>query len=133
MRSILSLLIMSIALLTVAAFAQAELVRFEETGHFYEAVAEPDGITWEEAQAACETRGGYLATITSATENDFAFNLIDDLAFWFIDGYNNAIGPWIGGFQPDGSPEPSGNWQWLTGESWVFANWGTGEPNNFGG
>ncbi len=133
MRWITALLPASVMLLTITAAVEAELVWFAETGHYYEAMAEPDGITWENALAACEARGGYLATIASATENAFVFNLINDPAFWFIDGYNNAIGPWIGGFQPEGSPEPGGNWQWLTGEPWVFTNWGPNEPNNFGG
>jgi len=127
------LLLASAVLLTAASVVHAEPVWFEETGHYYEAVAEPDGIEWEEARAACEARCGYLATILTGTENEFVFDLIDDPGFWFIDAYNNAIGPWIGGFQPDGSPEPNGDWQWLTGEPWGFTNWGPGEPNNFGG
>ena len=28
------------------------------------------------------------------------------------------------------SPEPGGNWQWVTGEKWDYTAWGFGEPNN---
>ncbi len=133
MKSILLPRLLLALLLSTVVSVQGELVWFEETGHYYEAMAEPDGITWEEAVTACENRGGYLATILSSTENEFVFGLIDDLSFWFIDAYNNAIGPWLGGFQPEGSSEPNGDWQWLTEEPWGFTHWGPGEPNNFGG
>jgi hypothetical protein len=42
-------------------------------------------------------------------------------------------GPWLGGFQPAGSLEPDGGWQWVTGETWSFTNWTVGEPNNTSG
>src|SRR5262249_15632204 len=52
-------------------------------GHYYQAVSTPGGITWEAAQAAAVGMGGYLATITSAAENAFAFNLAKDPSLWF--------------------------------------------------
>src|SRR2546423_1575837 len=45
-------------------------------GHFYEAVVAPSGITWGDAQSAAVSRGGYLASITSVGENNFAYGLI---------------------------------------------------------
>ena len=40
-------------------------------------------------------------------------------------------GAWLGGFQPAGSAEPAGNWQWVTGEAFGYANWHpSGEPSN---
>ena len=43
------------------------------------------------------------------------------------------VGPWVGGFQPAGSPEPAGGWQWVTGEPFSYANWLAGRPINFNG
>ena len=47
---------------------EAEPVRFPDNGHFYEAV-DPLIITWQAAKDLTESRGGYLATITSDAEN----------------------------------------------------------------
>ena len=38
---------------------------------------------------------------------------------------------WLGGFQPDGSAEPNGGWQWITGEPWDYTNWDSPEPNEY--
>ena len=100
--------------------------------HFYQGVCAPARITWDAAKVAAEAAGGHLVTQTSSAENDFVFGLIDSPGFW--DFYNGcSIGPWIGLFQPDGSPEPAGGWSWVTGEAFVFSNWVVGEPNNQGG
>jgi hypothetical protein len=40
---------------------------------------------------------------------------------------------WLGGFQPAGSPEPEGNWQWVTREPFSYSNWNrVGIPPNNG-
>ena len=93
-------------------------------GHYYEVVIEQ--VNWDDAKVAAESRTlnglqGHLATITSQDENDFIAGLLP-----FGAGY------WIGGFQPPGSPEPDGNWQWTTGESFDYTNWGAEEPNETG-
>ncbi len=94
-------------------------------GHLYEAVYS-GGSTWEDAQIAAEAAGGYLATITSAEENAFVFSLVHGKPeYW-----NGTSGPWLGGFQPPGSPEPAGNWIWITGEPFGYTNWYPGEPTN---
>jgi Lectin C-type domain len=98
--------------------------------HYYEAFAVPDGISWPDANAAASSSGGYLATITSSAENDFVFALINSAAFWKNVGADSR-GPWLGAFQPPGSDEPAGGWQWVTGEPFAFTNWAAGEPNNF--
>ncbi len=36
----------------------------------------------------------------------------------------------LGGFQPLASPEPAGNWRWITGETWSYTNWYYNAPNN---
>ena len=74
-----------------------------------------------------------LATLTSAEENDFVFEGIDDPAYWALDGGGNNEGPYLGGFQFDKLHEPAGDWAWVTGESWSYTNWASGEPNNTSG
>ncbi|MCK9441150.1 MAG: hypothetical protein M0Q13_06995 [Methanothrix sp.] len=103
-------------------------------GHYYEAVLVPGGITWNDANTRANAAGGHLATITSAAENQFVYNLVaeyDD--YWLGDNHGNGAGPWLGGYQPAGSLEPAGGWAWVTGEPFSYTNWHTGEPNNGGG
>ncbi len=103
------------------------------TDHFYEFVSLPN-ITWTDAKVAAENknyfgRQGYLATLTSQEESDFAGK--------------QASGPgWIGG----SDEETEGVWKWVTGPEagtnfWNgqvngstpnFAFWNNNEPNDFG-
>ena len=125
--------------LTVAALVCALLVWFAAAGqsdptpvlnpangHYYEEVAVAAGITWADARNAAASRvfmgvRGHLITIASAGEDQFASTAFPTAVAnqWFL-----------GGFQPDGSPEPSGGWTWATGEPWAYTNWNSGEPNN---
>lgn len=91
-------------------------------GHYYESVSTP--LTWETANSAANAAvylglAGHLATVTSQPENDF-----------IIANFSNP--QFLGGYQPDGSIEPAGGWAWVTGESWSYTNWASGEPNNSG-
>ncbi len=121
-RFTLSLLFAS--LLAVTPSASAAIVDWSVAdggnGHSYEVVHD-SAVTWPQAKAAAESKGGYLATITSAAEN-----------LWITStfGYPNLNAHFLGGFQPPNSPEPLGDWTWVTGEAWSYANWGPGEPNN---
>lgn len=81
-------------------------------GHKYEIFRET--LTWEEAKAACEAKGGHLATITSQEEQ----KMIESL-----NTQNSKL--WIGGCK-----NSAGQWCWVTGEPWEYQNWGDGEPNN---
>ncbi len=100
-------------------------------GHGYEPVAA--SVTWFQANQAANAAGGHLATIRSAAENDFVFSLVNSPEFWVPDSrFNMTMGPWLGGLQPPGSPEPAGNWQWVTGEAFSYTNWHAGEPSNSG-
>lgn len=80
--------------------------------HKYEIFRET--LTWEEAKAACEAKGGHLATITSQEEQ----KMIESL-----NAQNSKL--WIGGYK-----NSAGQWCWVTGELWKYQNWGDGEPNN---
>lgn len=73
-----------------------------------------DTLTWEEAKAACEAKGGHLATITSEEEQQKLNS---------YNGGNHKL--WIGGYK-----NADGQWCWVTGEPWEYENWGDGEPNN---
>ena len=106
------------------------------SGHTYMLFSHQVGLTWAEAQAHAESLGGTLATIGSMAENDFVYNTLEIGAnprVWHVDSFGSHIGPWLGGLQAQGAPEPSGGWQWLTGEPWDFWFWAPGEPNNLGG
>ena len=100
-------------------------------GHWYEAVP-VSGISWATAQANAVSEDGYLATANTSEENDFIYSLVKDRPeFWVMDPSNNALGPWLGGYQLDGSPEPGGGWMWVDGNPVTYTNWGSnGEPNN---
>jgi hypothetical protein len=76
--------------------------------------------------------GGHLASITSAAENAFVYSLVSpDPTLWVLEGATgNGIGPWLGAFQPPGSPEPGGGYQWVDGEPFVYTNWAPWEPSN---
>ena len=75
-----------------------------------------DALTWTAAKAACEALGGHLATSTSADKNTFLTTLTTSEA-------------WLGG--TDKAEE--GVWQWVTGETWNYTNWASGEPTNYNG
>lgn len=102
--------------------------------HWYLAVFVPGGINWNDARTAARALGGDLATITSAAENTFVFQRVANPIFWRVVANPTRIfGPWLGGFQPPGSPEPLGGWTWTTGEPWGYTRWSGGEPNNYQG
>ncbi len=69
-------------------------------------------MTWTEARAYCRSLGGHLATITSEEEQAF------------IDQTYPGCKGFIGFF---GEGE---SWQWITGETWSYTRWKSGEPNN---
>ncbi len=72
--------------------------------------------SWQDAQTFCESKGGYLATVTSEEEMAAIAPLLT----------NNT---WLGA--TDNALE--GTWEWVTGESFSYTNWKDGEPNNKNG
>ena len=73
-----------------------------------------DCYTWKEAKSLCETMGGHLATITTEAENNYVHELV---------GENYA-------FIGCTDEQKEGTWKWITGESFSYAPWHDGEPNN---
>ena len=89
---------------------------FRYNGHSYYIMAE-DCATWEDAQAFCESKDGYLAVITDEEENAA------------LHGYLTESG------QPSAYfglylDEETGEWKWVDGESVEYVNWHPSEPNN---
>jgi hypothetical protein len=124
--------------------SEAELVCWDVAdggnGHCYEVLTGPllsNGVpgvvTWAEASLDAETRGGYLATIGSAAENEFVFNLTDSPEFWTTDTLGNYFGPWLGGQQSAEAQDAASDWFWVTGEPFGYTNWHPGEPNDLFG
>ena len=86
-------------------------------GHWYQWLQRVPGRDWNGWRAYAEGIGGHLATITTPAEN------------WFVTGPSvfqgsqasiNGGSAFIGAFQPSGSGEPYGDWQWVTGEPFVL-------------
>jgi len=78
--------------------------------------------TFYNARLACESYGGYLATIGNTDENNAINSIKSGVAYI---GYTDA--------------HSEGNWAWITGEIMVtgddavYTNWNIGEPSNSGG
>lgn len=107
-------------------------------GHWYEFVSQADSggfLSWTQAYATVLITSsfagmkGYLATVTSKTENDFILNHV------------SATMGWLGGRDVGNE----GTWHWYTGpeSGWVFfivgqsiqpgdSNWAPGQPDNSG-
>jgi hypothetical protein len=99
--------------------ASANAAPIEWEGHWYDIVTEEPVLHWETARDYAFLKGGYLATITSAEENEFVWNLVAST--------NSPRSYWLGG----SDHETEGTWKWVTGEVWNFENWHSpNEPNN---
>lgn len=89
-----------------------------------------DGFSWADANAFAQTKGGYLATLTTAAEDLF----VDTLRV----GSNSASSGfanselWIGAMQAAGMAAADG-WSWVNGEgAFSYTNWLPNEPNDAG-
>ena len=82
-------------------------------GHTYYFYSTP--TTWYCAKLVAEQLGGHLVTISSSAENNFVKGLCAD---------GSSI--WMGATDKDSE----GTWKWITGESFSYNNWASGEPNN---
>ena len=125
--------ILSSILLIGPSFAFAQPVAQGSFGIYtYIAIEAPNGITWTDAEADAIAMGGQLASITSASEDQFIYSLISsDASLWAREGGNPngaGIGPWIGGYR-----DASGSFQWSDGSVFSYSNWASGEPNDYGG
>ena len=83
-------------------------------GHKYQRF--DNGMTWDEAEAYCESLGGHLAVITSEEEQQVVASLA------YTGSKNNY---WIGGRW-----NSDGEFAWVTDEPFEYTAWSGGEPNN---
>ena len=76
---------------------------------------------WLDAKDDATSKGGHLVTINSSDE----WNSIKDI----LDIYYPQLGInwhfWLGASDQNNE----GQWEWVTGEPWVFTAWKNGEPN----
>ena len=82
-------------------------------GHYY--YRSNSTATWSDAKTVCENAGGHLVVITSRAENDFIKTNL---------GISQHV--WIG--LSDEATE--GTHVWVTGETFSYSNWHSGQPNN---
>jgi len=130
-KSVLSVLLPSICSLVASLPVYSAPTQFGT--NFYDFVS-AEGISWQDANNAAASSAfgnvnGYLATITSAAENNF---LMGQFA-----AFSGFAGAWLGG-----EVNTSGTGIWMTGPetgqifsqggsavSGAYANWGGIEPN----
>lgn len=88
-------------------------------GHWYYLLSPTN---WPAAEAIAVSRGGHLATINNAAENQWVFDNFSSFGvvertLWL--GLNDAGQEYI--------------WFWASGQPVTYVNWAPGEPNNGGG
>jgi len=96
--------------------------------HWYDVVwvDNVDTLLWEDARDMADQSGGHLVTLTTAAENAFVWEFLNDNL-----GDAQYRSYWLGGYQSDKTEEPLGNWTWVTDEEWAYTNWHpTIPPNN---
>lgn len=81
-------------------------------GHSY--YRSTGSATWTTARSNCVAMGGHLVTITTSGEQSFIFNI------------------WPSGWIGLTDEVTEGTWRWVTGETYSYTNWNSGEPNNAG-
>jgi len=79
-------------------------------GHSY--YRSTGSMFWTDARQACLNMGGHLVTVTTVAENLFIFGL------------------WPSGWIGLTDELVEGQWKWVTGESYSYTSWNSGEPNN---
>ena len=79
-------------------------------------------MSWEEAEAFCESKGGHLVAINSLEEQELFVNI------GFLD--NTRRGQYSIGAT---DREEEGKWMWVTAEAAEFTNWDQDVPENNGG
>ncbi|HUS35306.1 MAG TPA: Calx-beta domain-containing protein [Verrucomicrobiae bacterium] len=127
----------TISLLVILSTSKGQAQTQGPNGHFYKVVLEPN-LLWEEArikaaQSTFNDQHGYLATISSAAEDQFINSLVQQT------GTNAVV--WLGGSQQTNATTSTNGWVWVGGEGVIppvngggtYANWLAGEPNNAGG
>ena len=99
--------------------------------HWYSLVITEAPISWQEAKSRAESFGGHLATLTSSEEEGFVYaNFGSQEEAWYfqVPPISPGRGPALGGRRLDPLDNNS-PFEWVTGETWDYTNWGGGQPN----
>eukprot|EP00286_Rhodomonas_abbreviata_P022816 CAMPEP_0181311094 /NCGR_PEP_ID=MMETSP1101-20121128/12947_1 /TAXON_ID=46948 /ORGANISM="Rhodomonas abbreviata, Strain Caron Lab Isolate" /LENGTH=614 /DNA_ID=CAMNT_0023417789 /DNA_START=130 /DNA_END=1971 /DNA_ORIENTATION=- len=88
-----------------------------------------NAATWGAAEGDCKARGGHLASIMSAEENDLVYGLYVNSG-----ARDSHGGMWIGTSDDPNeiSGTGEGHWQWSDGSAITYSSWTPGEPNDWG-
>jgi hypothetical protein len=126
----------SLALSSGALAQEAVQWRVEDggNGHWYRRVDSVNEVNWFDARDSAAAAGGYLVSITSKAEQQWVFlNLVSGGPTCSPASWATPRSIWIGAFQDTSAAdysEPSGAWRWVSGESFQYSGWASGEPNN---
>ena len=74
-------------------------------------------FTWEQAKADAESKGGHLVTITTEAEWRSIESILSQ----------NGLSRWLWAGASDADQESL--WKWVTGETWSYSRWASGEPS----
>ncbi len=74
-----------------------------------------ENLTWEQAKASCEAKGGHLAVVDSQERLDEIITLAQQKGVNYV---------WLGSYRGG-----DGKWYNVTGEEMSFSKWDTGEPS----
>lgn len=115
-----------VAVLSLSSLASASMVQWKAADggndHWYMCYRFDSAVDWHIAKAAAEAMGGHLATITSAAENQFVFDVALSQGGW---DPTSPSGPYLGA-----SKQADGSFAWVTGEAFTYTNWLPGEPSS---
>ena len=94
---------------------------YYEGSHYY---ISNSSLYWDDANEEALFNQGHLVVINSSEEQNYLESILPTTQ-------TNSY--WLGLFQNSNNSnfsEPSGGWEWVTGEDVSFTNWIEGEPNN---
>jgi hypothetical protein len=86
-----------------------------------------DGLSWPDAEAACQERGANLARISSTLQNNAVLAMIDEQSDLAKTGE-----VWIGLSATPPRDGEDGTWVWSDGEPLLFSDWGGSQGANYG-
>jgi|WetSurMetagenome_2_1015567.scaffolds.fasta_scaffold72534_4 hypothetical protein len=104
-------------LFAASAYAGTLPIQNPDNGHWYSRI--DANMSWQEAKENALAFGGYLATISSQTEQDFLWINLSSAIDDFI---------WLGGTDE----VQEGTWKWVTGETfWIGGTNGISVANSY--
>ena len=121
--------VVGVGMMTTGAMAQQAVQwRVEDggNGHWYQLVVPANRVNIDQALSGCRAVGADLVSISSASENNFVFEVArQDPSLWTLvwPGATQISGPWIG------ARFVAPSWQWTDGSHWGFTAWSANNPN----